>query len=560
MWKKLFLFWRQQWLSLSLLFLSAALILELAFWGAKAVISKLLLAFGRQLDSWINLNWLFTSCFPLFLALLFICWLCLRFLSGLLTFLTACLGREGNFWQKAKWSWQQQGLYNDLATLLNLLFFSFSWAFFLPTPILLRFSLANFALVHCQVSALGRLLFLLGWLFLAFFFYKLLLFYPFLLQDKGASWAWRQSWRRPKLTLLKNYLFFAAGLFLTDIILAAIMLVSIHLWPHLFWAVAFITIYQLLAVLELGLLLNFPLLFWQASFTKAAKAKIRYCFWAILLLFWLIANGNANRQYLTTRTNYRPLIIAHRGVNQNNAVPNSLLALKKTSRLHPDYVELDLHETRDGQFVVLHDESLRQLTGINKKPHDLTAAQITSLPIKAAAHRTYIANFSTYLRLAESLKQKLLIEIKTTPQDSPQMAQHFLKRYGSRTKQDHDLLQSLDYHFIDQIQKKDPQQKCWQLAAYNLVNQPVNRQGLAIEYGSLTPYLAWGLRQKRQSLFAWTVNSQSALRFCLCEHVQGIITDQTARLQKLLPQYQHVSYVELLANFFFAPLSLLDFT
>lgn len=558
MWKKVFLFWRQQWLSLSLLFLSAALTLELVFWGVKAVVSQLLLASGRQLDSWINLNWLFTGYFPLFLALIFVCWLFLRFLSGLLTFLTACLGLKGNFWQKAKWSWRQLGLANDLATLLNLLFFSYSWAFFLPTPTLLRFSLANFVLAHCQASVLGWLFLLLGWLCLAFFFYKLLLFYPFLLQDQGSSWAWRQSWHRPKLTQLKNYLFFAAGLFLTNIVLAATMLVSIHLWPHLFLALAFTTLYQLLAVLELGLLLNFPLWFQQASFTKAAKT--RYCFGVVVLLFWLIANGNANRQYLTTRTDYRPLIIAHRGVNQNNAVPNSLLALKKTSRLHPDYVELDLHETRDGQFVVLHDESLSQLTGINKKTHDLTAAQITSLPIKAAAQRTYIANFSTYLRLAESLKQKLLIEIKTTPQDSPQMAQHFLKRYGPRIKHDHDLLQALDYHFIDQIQKKDPQQRCLQLASYNLVDQPANRQGLAIEYGSLSPYLAWNLRQKGQSLLAWTVNSQSALRFCLCAHVQGIITDQTARMQKLLPQYQRASYTELLANFFFAPLSLLDFT
>lgn len=47
--------------------------------------------------------------------------------------------------------------------------------------------------------------------------------------------------------------------------------------------------------------------------------------------------------------------------------------------MKPDYVEIDLHETRDKQFIVLHDENLKKLTGINKTPSQLTLKQLTKL-------------------------------------------------------------------------------------------------------------------------------------------------------------------------------------
>lgn len=52
-----------------------------------------------------------------------------------------------------------------------------------------------------------------------------------------------------------------------------------------------------------------------------------------------------------------PVTIAHRGVNQKNGVPNTLESLKKTIKYHPDYIEMDVHMTKDNKFIVLHDNN-----------------------------------------------------------------------------------------------------------------------------------------------------------------------------------------------------------
>ena len=42
---------------------------------------------------------------------------------------------------------------------------------------------------------------------------------------------------------------------------------------------------------------------------------------------------------------------------------------------------MDVQETKDGQFVMMHDANLRQLAGINATPQELTLDELTSLDI-----------------------------------------------------------------------------------------------------------------------------------------------------------------------------------
>ena len=54
-----------------------------------------------------------------------------------------------------------------------------------------------------------------------------------------------------------------------------------------------------------------------------------------------------------------PLRIAHRGASGQGLAPeNTLAACEKAIQLGVDAIEIDVHATRDGQIVVLHDLSL----------------------------------------------------------------------------------------------------------------------------------------------------------------------------------------------------------
>ena len=65
-----------------------------------------------------------------------------------------------------------------------------------------------------------------------------------------------------------------------------------------------------------------------------------------------------------------PVTISHRGVSQENGVQNTIQSLEKTALLKLDYIEMDVQETKDGQFVMMHDANLFNLAGVNASPQD----------------------------------------------------------------------------------------------------------------------------------------------------------------------------------------------
>ncbi|HVT41681.1 MAG TPA: glycerophosphodiester phosphodiesterase [Acidimicrobiales bacterium] len=75
----------------------------------------------------------------------------------------------------------------------------------------------------------------------------------------------------------------------------------------------------------------------------------------------------------------RPITaIAHRG-DPARARENTLPAFAAAVAEGADWVELDLRRTRDGEIVVLHDQSLERLWGRNASVGDVDAADVAAL-------------------------------------------------------------------------------------------------------------------------------------------------------------------------------------
>ena len=89
-----------------------------------------------------------------------------------------------------------------------------------------------------------------------------------------------------------------------------------------------------------------------------------------------------NLVYLNGLVITKPIMISHRGVDDGNGVQNTIPALVKTSKEHPDYVEMDIQVTKDHQFVVMHDPTLKALAGIKKKPSQLTLKQLEKITVR----------------------------------------------------------------------------------------------------------------------------------------------------------------------------------
>lgn len=257
-----------------------------------------------------------------------------------------------------------------------------------------------------------------------------------------------------------------------------------------------------------------------------------------------------NFYYLNGADNTRPVTISHRGVAEKNGVQNTIPALKKTHRLHPTYVEMDVHETKDHKFVVMHDENLKKLTGVNKTPHQLTLKQLTKLTAHENGYHAKVASLDQYLNAAEKLHQKLLVEVKTTPDDSKGMLKRFNRQYGERIIKDHDQVHSLDYRVVTGLKKLNPRLKVLYIQPYNFSYPKSVADGYSMEYSTLNFEFIQQAHQQRDVVYSWTVNNSDVMKQMMYDHVNGIITDNLADLNSSINDYMgSKSYANRILNF-----------
>ena len=251
--------------------------------------------------------------------------------------------------------------------------------------------------------------------------------------------------------------------------------------------------------------------------------------------------------YLEAPVANPPRVISHRGVSNANGVQNTVESLEKTAQLKPDLVEMDVQETKDGQFVMMHDANLRSLAGLNVTPQDLTLEELKQIDIFENGYQTKISSFDDYLNRANQLNQKLLIEIKTSRKDSAQMMDHFLERYGAKIKVYGHQMQSLDYHVIEKVTQYDKEIPVFFILPYNSVFPRTNATGYTMEYSTLDEYFVTKLWNTEQKLYVWTINGSESFNKSLHLGVDGMITDNLEMVQEELDTAQEdPEYADLL--------------
>ena len=105
------------------------------------------------------------------------------------------------------------------------------------------------------------------------------------------------------------------------------------------------------------------------------------------------------------------LIVGHRGA-RDLWPENSLEGFRRTLALGADGVELDIHLSRDGELVVIHDPTLERTTEGRGAVHDRTAAELDATPLRDAAG-TGVPRLDAVLDVFQQSAAELHLEIKT---------------------------------------------------------------------------------------------------------------------------------------------------
>ena len=176
---------------------------------------------------------------------------------------------------------------------------------------------------------------------------------------------------------------------------------------------------------------------------------------------------------------------------------------------------------------MMHDANIKNLTGVNANPQDLTLKELTKLDISENGYHSKVSSFDDYLNKANELHQKLLIEIKTSRKDSPDM-----EKYGTVLKQNGHQMQSLDYRVIDQVLAYDSQIPVFFILPYNSIFPRTKATGYTMEYSTLDENFVNKLWNTDQKLYVWTINSSESFDKSVHLGADGMITDDLEMIQE----------------------------
>ena len=264
----------------------------------------------------------------------------------------------------------------------------------------------------------------------------------------------------------------------------------------------------------------------------------------------LIGVGTYNWDYLRSVTIQQPLSISHRGVSQKDGVQNSISALRKTTRLKPDYVEMDVQLTKDHQFVVFHDFQLAPLTGHSGTPQSKTLAQLTKMTVHEHRQSAPIASFDDCLARANQLHQKLLIEIKTPTTDNPGLVQHFLNKYQAKIEAHGHMVQSLNWHIVEAVKKAAPKIQTGYILPFNFIGPPIsNADFYAVEMTTVNSHFIQAAHQENKAVFVWTPNDQQAVQRMMYFGADGVVTDNLTAVKQAKQKNNQRHYADKLAYY-----------
>lgn len=219
-------------------------------------------------------------------------------------------------------------------------------------------------------------------------------------------------------------------------------------------------------------------------------------------------------------------VLGHRGFS-DGGVENTLSALEAANRAGADLVEMDVLQTKDGGWVVMHDTTLSRLAGQDLAVADLTLDEITRVEVHdAAGHVDTIPSLETYLRRAKELDQQLLIEIKTHGRETPDYVAELIAFIDEVDDADTHIYHSLVSHVVEEFSTLRPDLTIGYILALSFTGVPESPADfLVLEQSAYDREKRDVLWDRGQGVFVWTVQDAAAMREYMRDNVDGIITD-----------------------------------
>lgn len=233
--------------------------------------------------------------------------------------------------------------------------------------------------------------------------------------------------------------------------------------------------------------------------------------------------------------------IAHRGASRY-APENTLAAIRLALDHGAPAVECDVQRTKDRHLVVIHDQTVDRTTD-GRGP---VAAHALEDLLRLDAGRWFgpafagerIPTLDEVLEVAGG-RALLKLEIKNGPTFYEGIEQQMVEAIGRRGMEEDVLLISFDHESLRRVRALSPRIATGILYAARLVDGPgaaraAGADALCISWDYATGDVVSGGHGAGLGVFVWTVDDEDVARHCLSLGVDGITSNDTRLLGRLL--------------------------
>ena len=275
----------------------------------------------------------------------------------------------------------------------------------------------------------------------------------------------------------------------------------------------------------------------------------------LLLAFRLTSNPAPDHPYYAENLNY-PLVIAHQG--GDGVWPGeTMLAYQNAVDLGVDVLEMDIHITKDGELILMHDETVDRTTDGTGEIESMTLTDLKKLDAaydwspdegKTFPYRGQGIQVATLEEIFQAFPEmRMTIEIKKT---NSSMAKPFCDLIREYNMQDKVLVAS----FHDE-RLKEFRTECPEVATSSAKNEttvfvlltkaflggfyspifyslqvPEESGGITV----MTPAFVRAAHARNLAVEPWTINDEETMRKFIEWGVDGIITDRPDILMEVL--------------------------
>lgn len=226
------------------------------------------------------------------------------------------------------------------------------------------------------------------------------------------------------------------------------------------------------------------------------------------------------------------IIIGHRG-NEGGAPENTLKSFEKAIELGVDMVELDVHLTKDGHLVVIHDRKLNRTTGSNGLVSDKTLEEVKSLDAGEGER------IPTLEEVIELVDQRVPINIELKAIGSAEKVCEVIKFYVTEGWNYSDfLVSSFEHNELHHFSEICPEVKIGVLMGdvplgYAEYVERLGAYSANIALEAASPRFVEDAHKRGLKVFVWTVDEPEDIALMKRLGVDGIITDYPERVKGL---------------------------